>query len=57
MERLLEAIKYNEYQWSLCGDLKVIGLLMGMQAGFTKYCCFLWISGIVPALQAEGLGV
>ena len=22
-------------------DLKVIGLLMGMQAGFTKYCCFL----------------
>ena len=41
MELLLEVIKYSEYQWSLCGDLKVIGLLMGMQAGFTKYCCFL----------------
>ena len=41
MELLLEAIKYSEYQWSLCGNLKVIGLLMGMQAGFTKYCCFL----------------
>ena len=41
MELLLEAIKYSEYQWSLCWDLKVIGLLMGMQAGFTKYCCFL----------------
>ena len=41
MELLLESIKYNEYQWILCGDLKVIGLLMGMQAGFTKYCCFL----------------
>ena len=41
MEFLLEAIKYSEYQWILCGDLKVIGLLMGMQAGFTKYCCFL----------------
>ena len=40
MELLLEAIKSSEYQWSLCGDLKVIGL-MGMQAGFTKYCCFL----------------
>ena len=40
MELLLEAIKYSEYQWILCGDLKVIGL-MGMQAGFTKYCCFL----------------
>ena len=43
MELLLEAIKYSEYQWSLCGDLKVIGLLMGMQAGFTKYCCFLFL--------------
>ena len=41
MELLLEAIKYSEYQWSLCGDLKVIGLLMGMQAGFTNYCCSL----------------
>ena len=41
MELLLEAIKYSEYQWSLCGDLKVIGLLMDMQAGFPKYCCFL----------------
>ena len=41
MELLLEAIKYSEYQWSQCRDLKVIGLLMGMQAGFTKYCCFL----------------
>ena len=41
MKLLWEAIKYSEYQWSLCGDLKVIGLLMGMQAGFTKYCCFL----------------
>ena len=41
MELLLEAIKYSEYEWSLCGDLKVIDLLMGMQAGFTKYCFFL----------------
>ena len=41
MELLLEAIKCSKYQWSLCADLKVIGLLMGMQAGFTKYCCFL----------------
>ena len=41
MELLLEAIKYCEYQWSLCGDVKVIGLLMDMQAGFKKYSCFL----------------
>ena len=41
MKLLLEAINYNEYQWSLRVNLKVIGLLMGMQAGFTKYCYFL----------------
>ena len=41
IELLFEAIKYSEYQWSLCGVLKVSGLLMGIQAGCTKYCCFL----------------
>ncbi|KAF2365902.1 hypothetical protein FHG87_003345 [Trinorchestia longiramus] len=49
MELLLKAVKYNQYQWNLCGDFKVIGLHMSMQAGFTKYCCFLclWGSGAV----------
>lgn len=41
MDILLKAIKYDSHQWNICGDLKVIGMLMGMQAGFTKYCCFL----------------
>ena len=41
MELLLAAIKYSEYQWILFGDLKVIGLLMGMQVGFTNYYCSL----------------
>jgi hypothetical protein len=38
---LLNALDYDKYQWSICGDLKVIGLLLGMQGGFTKFCCFL----------------
>ena len=38
---LLNALNYDKYQWSICGDLKVIGLLLGMQGGFTKFCCFL----------------
>ena len=25
----------------LCGDFKVIGILLGLQSGYTKYCCFL----------------
>lgn len=41
MKVLLEAINYNAHQWNICGDVKVIGMLMGMQGGFTKYCCFL----------------
>ena len=41
IEILLNAIKYSNYKWKICGDLKVIGILMGMQGGFTKYCCFL----------------
>ena len=38
IEYLLNAIRYSDYQWSLCGDLKVIGILMGLQGGFTKHC-------------------
>lgn len=41
MKTLLEAISFKTHRWNICGDLKVIGMLMGMQGGFTKYCCFL----------------
>ena len=41
IEIVLNAIQYNKYKWSLCGDLKVIGILIGMQGGFMKHCCFL----------------
>ena len=41
IEILLNAIHYSDYQWSLCGDLKVIGILMGLQGDFTKHCYFL----------------
>jgi len=38
---LLGKIKYDDFNWKLCGDLKVVALLLGMQLGYTKYCCFL----------------
>jgi hypothetical protein len=38
---LLEKIHYEKYKWNICGDLKVIALLLGLQLGYTKYCCFL----------------
>ncbi len=41
MSLLLEKICYHEYKWCICGDLKVITIVMGMQTGYTKYCCFI----------------
>lgn len=38
---LLERIQYEKYKWTVCCDLKVISLLMDLQLGYTKYCCFL----------------
>ena len=41
MDLLLKAISYSKYGWKICGDLKVIGLLLGMESGYTKLCYFL----------------
>jgi len=43
MKLLMGKIKYVEFKWKLCvcGDLKVVALLLGMELGCTKYCCFL----------------
>jgi len=38
---LLEKIQYEKYCWTICCDLKVIALLMGLQLGYTKFCCLL----------------
>jgi len=37
----MEVINYDKFKWQICGDLKVISLLLGLQKGFTKYCCFI----------------
>jgi hypothetical protein len=41
LKLVLETIKYHEHEWHICGDLKVIGLLLGQQRGYTKFPCFL----------------
>ena len=41
MKILMEAINFVKFKWQICGDLKVIALLLGQQQGFTKYCCFI----------------
>lgn len=45
MRLILNKIGYDKYKWKLCGDLKVIALLLGLQKGYTKYCFLcLWDS-------------
>lgn len=41
MALILEVINYNKYKWKICPDLKVLSILLGLQKGYTKYCCFL----------------
>jgi hypothetical protein len=41
LKLVLEKNKYHEHEWQICGDLKVIGLLLGQQRGYKKFPCFL----------------
>ncbi|ESO08275.1 hypothetical protein HELRODRAFT_184081 [Helobdella robusta] len=41
MSLLLQKIRDREYNWSICGDLKVAAILTGLQTGYSKYCYFL----------------
>ena len=41
MKKVLEKIKYSEHGWIICGDLKVLSMLLGLQGGYTKFPCFL----------------
>ena len=37
LEQLLEKINYKQHQWMVCGDLKVLCMLLGQQQGYTKW--------------------
>jgi hypothetical protein len=41
MKLLLNCVNYKKYQWQVCGDLRVVAVLLGLQQGYTKFCCFL----------------
>lgn len=46
IQLILELLNYNEHQWIICVDLKMVNFLLGQQSGFTKFPCFicLWDS-------------
>lgn len=41
IELVLNKIKYTQHNWQICGDLKIITMILGQQSGFTKFPCFL----------------
>lgn len=38
---ILEKVNYKQHGWRICCDLKVVGMLAGLQEGWVKYPCFL----------------
>ncbi|GBO42436.1 hypothetical protein AVEN_31654-1 [Araneus ventricosus] len=45
---ILEKINYQEHRWMVCGDFKMLTMLLGQQAGYTKYRCFLSCGTVEP---------
>lgn len=41
MKSILQLIGYDRLKFKIVADLKVIAILMGLQSGYTKYCCYL----------------
>jgi len=50
LQFFLKKIKYEDHQWTMCGDLKIIGLVLGLQGRYTKMPYFLceWDSWARP---------
>jgi hypothetical protein len=36
LKLLLKNLEYSKYGWHICGDLKVVSLLIGLQLGYTN---------------------
>jgi hypothetical protein len=41
LEPVLTKIGYTAHDWIIYGDMKVLGMLLGQQVGYTKYPCFM----------------
>ena len=41
VKQVLKCIKYNQHNWKICVDLKMVNFLLGQQSGYTKHPCFL----------------
>ena len=49
--QILTLIKYKDFNWHLAGDLKMIGIVNGLQAGYVKYGCFFYVYGTAKTVK------
>ena len=47
---LLELIRYNNHNWDVCGDFKMIAFLLGLQRVYTNILVF-FVCGIVEQMS------
>lgn len=41
LQAIRDFFQYEEFEWPIFGDLKVVGILMGLKSGYAKHQCFL----------------
>jgi hypothetical protein len=46
MKETFSCVSYKTYQLHICGDMKVIAILIGLHEGYTIFC-FSFVNGIV----------
>jgi len=37
LDFILQKLSYADHKWAICGDLKLISMLLGQQSGYTKF--------------------
>ncbi|GBN06940.1 hypothetical protein AVEN_166467-1 [Araneus ventricosus] len=40
LKHMLSSIEYSKHSWHICADLKMIAVLVGLQAGYAKFFTF-----------------
>ena len=38
---ILDKLKYKEFEWTVCGNLKVMSKILGQHGDYTKFPCFI----------------
>ena len=54
---ILLLINYSVCKWNICGDLKVIGLFIGMQMGYTNAFCVFVTATMMSDIKSKNINL